>query len=281
MSRPGDWRCPSCSNHNFKFRTVCNRCQLAKPEGNACDISRESKGRTRPGDWECCECGNRNFAFRDICNRCDLPRFVTQTFMSASLLDEEGNGSPKVAGISLLDDLIDEEERGPSPSTPGTSDCSDTASEHWGNTSPSHTHTHTFDHMWSTRTCPTPESPVMQRSPDQHHHLHMNNAAISPILSPRRNHSPMYSTSSDSSSAPGSPVLSSRSHLIYHHNNNNSAPGSPILSRGGHDCTTGSSGGGGTTSPLHRYQGSPLAHRAAPQPEVALQFSPYVWPAMS
>mmetsp|Transcript_23376 Transcript_23376/g.61169 ORF Transcript_23376/g.61169 Transcript_23376/m.61169 type:complete len:197 (+) Transcript_23376:181-771(+) len=135
MSRPGDWRCPSCNNHNFKFRVVCNRCQLPKPEGTACDISRESKGRTRPGDWECCECGNRNFAFRDECNRCELPRFVTQTFVSASLLETApGSDAIKVPSISLFVDDGDAASGG-APGTPpaASSDCSsDGGSDGWG-----------------------------------------------------------------------------------------------------------------------------------------------------
>ncbi|KAJ4461777.1 hypothetical protein PAPYR_1918 [Paratrimastix pyriformis] len=31
--RPGDWICPKCANHNFRQRTVCNRCQAPRPEG--------------------------------------------------------------------------------------------------------------------------------------------------------------------------------------------------------------------------------------------------------
>ena len=29
--RKGDWKCPKCNNLNFSFRTVCNRCQIKKP----------------------------------------------------------------------------------------------------------------------------------------------------------------------------------------------------------------------------------------------------------
>ena len=29
--RKGDWKCPNCNNLNFSFRTVCNRCQIKKP----------------------------------------------------------------------------------------------------------------------------------------------------------------------------------------------------------------------------------------------------------
>ena len=33
--RDGDWRCPNdeCNNNNFAWRTECNRCKTAKPEG--------------------------------------------------------------------------------------------------------------------------------------------------------------------------------------------------------------------------------------------------------
>eukprot|EP00040_Diaphanoeca_grandis_P032374 m.196014 g.196014 ORF g.196014 m.196014 type:complete len:247 (-) comp32597_c0_seq1:607-1347(-) len=86
MSRPGDWRCPGCNNHNFKFRMECNRCQASKPEGASVEFS---KSKARPGDWTCCGCANRNFAFRDVCNRCELPRVATQSLFSASLLDDE------------------------------------------------------------------------------------------------------------------------------------------------------------------------------------------------
>ena len=29
--RKGDWQCPKCSNLNFSFRVLCNRCKLPKP----------------------------------------------------------------------------------------------------------------------------------------------------------------------------------------------------------------------------------------------------------
>ena len=43
--KPGDWTCPSCSNHNFASRTECNRCDARKPvEGKG---SRKTRGRKR------------------------------------------------------------------------------------------------------------------------------------------------------------------------------------------------------------------------------------------
>ncbi len=32
VERVGDWVCVKCKNLNFSFRTICNRCQLSKPE---------------------------------------------------------------------------------------------------------------------------------------------------------------------------------------------------------------------------------------------------------
>jgi hypothetical protein len=31
IEREGDWKCDSCSNLNFAFRSECNRCHLTKP----------------------------------------------------------------------------------------------------------------------------------------------------------------------------------------------------------------------------------------------------------
>lgn len=31
LYKVGDWKCPSCNNVNFRFRTLCNRCKLPKP----------------------------------------------------------------------------------------------------------------------------------------------------------------------------------------------------------------------------------------------------------
>ncbi|MCQ2816053.1 MAG: zinc finger Ran-binding domain-containing protein [archaeon] len=32
VRREGDWKCPKCSNINFEFRLVCNRCLAIKPK---------------------------------------------------------------------------------------------------------------------------------------------------------------------------------------------------------------------------------------------------------
>ncbi|KAG0476202.1 hypothetical protein HPP92_013043 [Vanilla planifolia] len=90
----GDWLCPntSCSNVNFAFRGVCNRCGTARPagaggtgaggggRGRGRGIS-EAGGRGRPAagptglfgpsDWPCPMCGNINWAKRTKCNICN------------------------------------------------------------------------------------------------------------------------------------------------------------------------------------------------------------------
>ncbi|XP_050275844.1 transcription initiation factor TFIID subunit 15 isoform X3 [Quercus robur] len=91
----GDWTCPntSCSNVNFAFRGVCNRCGSARPSG-ASGGSGGAGGRGRgrggpdsggpgrgvgaavgglfgPNDWPCPMCGNINWAKRTKCNICN------------------------------------------------------------------------------------------------------------------------------------------------------------------------------------------------------------------
>ncbi|KAM7265256.1 hypothetical protein ACFE04_002939 [Oxalis oulophora] len=88
----GDWPCPntSCSNVNFAFRGVCNRCGTARPSGasgggggiggrgrgrGAPDADRTAGGPTGglfgPNDWSCPMCGNINWAKRGKCNICN------------------------------------------------------------------------------------------------------------------------------------------------------------------------------------------------------------------
>lgn len=90
----GDWLCPntSCSNVNFAFRGVCNRCGSARPAGASGGASRgagrgkgrggnDSPGTGRPvgaptglfgpNDWSCPMCGNINWAKRTKCNICN------------------------------------------------------------------------------------------------------------------------------------------------------------------------------------------------------------------
>ncbi|XP_010907647.2 transcription initiation factor TFIID subunit 15 isoform X1 [Elaeis guineensis] len=90
----GDWLCPntSCSNINFAFRGVCNRCGTSRPAGAGGTGaggagrgrgrgSNDAGGRTRPvggptglfgpNDWSCPMCGNINWAKRTKCNICN------------------------------------------------------------------------------------------------------------------------------------------------------------------------------------------------------------------
>ncbi|KAJ6801200.1 transcription initiation factor TFIID subunit 15-like [Iris pallida] len=89
----GDWSCPntSCSNVNFAFRGVCNRCGTARPAGaGGTGAGAGGRGRGRgssdasghgpvggppglfgPNDWPCPMCGNINWAKRMKCNICN------------------------------------------------------------------------------------------------------------------------------------------------------------------------------------------------------------------
>ncbi|KAG9442289.1 hypothetical protein H6P81_018143 [Aristolochia fimbriata] len=91
----GDWLCPntSCSNVNFAFRGVCNRCGSARPtgaSGGGGGSAGRGKGRGGsdpgghgrapagaptglfgPNDWPCPMCGNINWAKRTKCNICN------------------------------------------------------------------------------------------------------------------------------------------------------------------------------------------------------------------
>eukprot|EP00992_Anisonema_acinus_P010440 TRINITY_DN6583_c0_g1_i1.p1 TRINITY_DN6583_c0_g1~~TRINITY_DN6583_c0_g1_i1.p1 ORF type:complete len:269 (+),score=25.17 TRINITY_DN6583_c0_g1_i1:70-876(+) len=78
--RSGDWICPSCSNHNYASRTLCNRCQLPKPADAAAPVGvfgqQDTQSKMRPGDWICPEpsCANHNYASRMKCNKCQRPK---------------------------------------------------------------------------------------------------------------------------------------------------------------------------------------------------------------
>ncbi|GMI75226.1 TBP-associated factor 15 [Hibiscus trionum] len=90
----GDWLCPntSCSNVNFAFRGVCNRCGTARPagaSGGGGGAGGRGRGRAAPdsgshgqavgatgalfgpNDWPCPMCGNINWAKRTKCNICN------------------------------------------------------------------------------------------------------------------------------------------------------------------------------------------------------------------
>lgn len=88
----GDWTCPntSCTNVNFAFRGVCNRCGSARPAGvSSGGAGSAGRGRGRggqdaggaaraavgglfgPNDWACPMCANINWAKRNKCNICN------------------------------------------------------------------------------------------------------------------------------------------------------------------------------------------------------------------
>ncbi|XP_021724639.1 transcription initiation factor TFIID subunit 15-like [Chenopodium quinoa] len=90
----GDWMCPntSCTNVNFAFRGVCNRCGTARPAGASGGAGGGGRGRGRgatdaagharaatgptaglfgPNDWSCPMCANINWAKRTKCNICN------------------------------------------------------------------------------------------------------------------------------------------------------------------------------------------------------------------
>jgi hypothetical protein len=46
--RPGDWNCPSCGDHKFSFKNICE-CGGKKPiESSQIHVNQTD---TRPGDW--------------------------------------------------------------------------------------------------------------------------------------------------------------------------------------------------------------------------------------
>lgn len=53
--KPGDWFCPECGNHNFRYRATCNNTHCPTMV-------------RKPGDWRCKRCGNHNYASRRFCN---------------------------------------------------------------------------------------------------------------------------------------------------------------------------------------------------------------------
>lgn len=63
--KEGDWMCPSCNNHNYASRQVCNRCAGARPP---------PEGKGQPGDWMCPMCQNHNYRMRQVCNKCAAPK---------------------------------------------------------------------------------------------------------------------------------------------------------------------------------------------------------------
>ena len=39
LERVGDWVCFSCSNLNFSFRKICNRCKISREESDSQHVS--------------------------------------------------------------------------------------------------------------------------------------------------------------------------------------------------------------------------------------------------
>lgn len=73
---PGDWMCPTCSDHQFARNTKCRRCGTPRPLGmggcmmvNGQPIALEM----RPGDWSCPNCGDHVFAKNNVCRKCQTP----------------------------------------------------------------------------------------------------------------------------------------------------------------------------------------------------------------
>ncbi|GAB4817432.1 hypothetical protein N2152v2_004478 [Parachlorella kessleri] len=91
-AKPGDWICPSCSNSNFSWRTECNKCGKARPEG--APVVQQQPGALpaqlpnvplKPGDWSCSSCGNLNFMRRTECNKCGQPKTEDATVVGPQL----------------------------------------------------------------------------------------------------------------------------------------------------------------------------------------------------
>ncbi|XP_042487287.1 transcription initiation factor TFIID subunit 15-like [Macadamia integrifolia] len=119
----GDWACPntSCSNVNFAFRGVCNRCGSARPIG-ASGTGVGGRGRGRggndsggrgravtgptglfgPNDWPCPMCGNINWAKRNKCNVCNTNKPGQ---------NEGGVRGGRAGGYKELDEEIIEETK--------------------------------------------------------------------------------------------------------------------------------------------------------------------------
>merc|ERR1719203_2112513 len=82
--KPGDWMCPSCSNHVFARNSACPKCGESKPEGAGAAGMQGGTGMgmgaggglkilsmggpvPKPGDWDCPNCGDLQFAKNLIC----------------------------------------------------------------------------------------------------------------------------------------------------------------------------------------------------------------------
>jgi len=83
--RPGDWMCPSCSNHNYASKTHCNKCGVPKE-------TRIAKEGMREGDWICRQCANHNYASKTACNKCAAPKGDTPSHQANNA---RGKGSSR------------------------------------------------------------------------------------------------------------------------------------------------------------------------------------------
>merc|ERR1740129_2618258 len=86
-TRPGDWTCPSCNNHNYANRIACNRCKMPKMESVAGALggmggpgekpsARGGGGASRLGDWNCKVCGRPSPEGHENCDACEVPKGV-------------------------------------------------------------------------------------------------------------------------------------------------------------------------------------------------------------
>ncbi|KAK8937128.1 hypothetical protein KSP39_PZI012554 [Platanthera zijinensis] len=71
--REGDWECGSCHNHNYAFRSFCNRCKQPRLLVDK-KTPADSKWLPRIGDWICTGCSNNNYASREMCKKCGQPK---------------------------------------------------------------------------------------------------------------------------------------------------------------------------------------------------------------
>lgn len=71
-TRPGDWICPACNNHNYASRESCNKCGGPKPATS--NLASFGVSGFRQGDWMCPACNNHNYASKMSCNKCGEPR---------------------------------------------------------------------------------------------------------------------------------------------------------------------------------------------------------------
>ncbi|EFJ20806.1 hypothetical protein SELMODRAFT_417828 [Selaginella moellendorffii] len=101
-AREGDWKCSGCSNRNYAFRSLCNRCKQPRILVDT-DTPPDSKWLPRIGDWICAGCSNNNYASRDKCNKCGKPRDVAALPLSVAAAAGSGAAvsAPLANGAAL------------------------------------------------------------------------------------------------------------------------------------------------------------------------------------